>query len=447
MMAFLVKPVLRLKGEVRLPGDKSIAHRCVILSALTKGQTLIENFPTNKDCLVTTDAFRKLGIKSLLQPARPPQYPKLTVFGRGLYGLNKPHGALFLGDSGTSMRLMLGVLAGCDFPVKLSAGKSLSLRPMLRVTEPLRMMGAEINARRKVQEEKIEEYPPINIWGGNIKSITYRLPVASAQVKSAILLAGLYAEGSTKVIEPLESRDHTERLLKLFHADIQIKGKEIRLKGGKELVSPGRIYIPGDPSSASFFIVGALITPKSKLLLKDVNLNPRRLGLIRVLKRMGAHIQVKSRKPKVKSTEPIGDLLVYASNLKGVSVTKKEIPSLIDELPILMVAASLSQGTTVLNGVEELRVKETDRIRSMSENLTHMGAQIKIMQTGHSEKIVIQGVKKLHGCRVKSFADHRTAMSMIIAGLNAKGDTLIDDILCSYKSFPDFIAILKGVSQ
>jgi 3-phosphoshikimate 1-carboxyvinyltransferase len=325
------------------------------------------------------------------------------------------------------------------------------------------MMGAEISAKCKAKSVKrIEEYPPITIRGGNLKPITYKMPVASAQVKSAILLAGLYTSGLTQIIEPIKTRDHTERMLKQFKAEIKVKGpafvkapagcppkrskggpNKIVIKGNQLLVAPKNIYIPGDISSASFFLVLASILPNSQIWLRKVSLNPSRAGIIKVLKRMGADIRVTSYELRVTSYEPMGDIRVSSSKLKGTIVKKAEIPSLIDELPILMVAACFAKGKTVFNGVEELRVKETDRIRSMSENLRKMGADIEIYQTAQSEKIIIHGGKRLQGAKVKSFRDHRTALSMIIAGLAAEGKTLIDDISCINKSFPDFLSLLK----
>jgi len=451
--SLLVKPALVLKGKVALSGDKSIAHRSVILSSLAQGKTRIENFPTNKDCQQTISAFKKFGIR-IIQKSPRKGLKAITVFGKGLKGLKKPKTPIFIGDSGTTLRLLLGVLAGQDFAARLTAGKSLSQRPMLRVTQPLRMMGAKIHARFRLEPSGNEEYPPIRIRGGRLKPIIYKIPVASAQVKSAILLAGLYSLGKTQVIEPIKTRDHTERMLKLFKAKIKVQQNYIVIKGGQELVSPGKITIPGDISSASFFLVLASLLPNARLRITRVNLNPSRYGIIKVLKRMGADIKVSKCQPrpcvqergqsvKVSKFEPMGDIIVKSSSLRGTTVKKQEIPSLIDELPILMVAASLAKGRTVFEGAGELRVKETDRIRSMSENLRKMGANIHIDKLAKSENIVIEGVKDLIGAKVKSFGDHRTAMSMIVAGLKAQDKTLIDDISCVNKSFPDFLAFLK----
>jgi len=443
MSFFLVQQASCLKGEISLPGDKSIAQRCIIISAICPAKTIIENFPANKDCLNTIKAFKKLGIKITLEYCRNYGLAKVTVFGKGPFGLKNPSGPIFVGDSGTTLRLILGILAGQKFKVRLITGKSLKQRPMLRVNMPLRMMGAIIKSKIKNQISNIEEYPPITIQGGNLKAITYKMPVASAQVKSAVLLAGLYAKGITRVKEPFPSRDHTERLLKLFKADIKVEQNEIVVEGNRKLVSPGIIYIPGDISSAGFFIGLAAILPNAQILIRKVSLNPSRLGLVKVLRRMGAFIKIQNQKSKIQNYEPMGDILIKSSFLRGTTVKKEEVPSLIDELPILMVAACVARGKTTFEAVGELRLKETDRINSMWKNLSRMGAIIQVQKTARSEDIVIHGVKELSGSQVRSFGDHRTAMSMVVAGLAAKGKTRIDDISCIDKSFPDFLTILK----
>lgn len=443
MKPFLVKGVRYIKGRVNcLPGDKSIAHRAVILSSVSHGKTIIRNFPFNDDCISTVKAFKALGIKISKTNNRG---PAIIVYGKGLRGLRKPRGDIFLGESGTTFRLLLGLLSGQIFKVKLTAAQSLSHRPMLRVNKPLRMMGAKINSKIKIQKSKIEEYPPIVIEGGKLKPIIYKMPVASAQVKSAILLAGLYANGTTVVTEPIKTRDHTEQMLRLFKADIEKTGNIIKIKGGKELISPKNIFVPGDISSASFFIVAASILPGSEILIKNVNLNPTRMGVINVLKRMGAHIKILNSKSQILNFEPVGNIVVESSCLKGTVVKKQEIPSLIDELPILMVAACLASGKTVFEGVGELRVKETDRIKSIIGNLIKMGAKIEVLGRSDSEKVIIEGVGRLEGSRVRSFGDHRTAMSMVVAGLKASGSTKIDDISCITKSFPGFLHTLNSL--
>ncbi|MDD4981040.1 MAG: 3-phosphoshikimate 1-carboxyvinyltransferase [Candidatus Omnitrophica bacterium] len=450
MKFFLVKPALRLRGKIVLLGDKSIACRSIIISAISNGKTVIKNFPANKDCLYALRALRKLGVR-IKEDAKDKNAGRVTVFGKGLEGLKKPKGPIFIGDSGTTLRLTLGILAGQNFSVTLTAGRGLSQRPMLRVSAPLRMMGAEISARRipntqhPTPNTKFEEYPPIRIKGGDIQPITYKMPLASAQVKSAILLAGLYAKGVTRVIENVKTRDHTERMLRLFRAGIKVKQNTIVIKERRELVSPAEIFIPGDISSASFFIVSAALVPGSEVLIKNVGLNPTRTGVIKVLKRMGAKIQVPGARCQVPGFEPMGNLIVKSSQLKGTIVKEKEIPSLIDELPILMVAACYARGKTVFEGVGELRVKETDRIRSMSANLIKMGARIRVIKKDKSEDLIVYGVRELKGASVKSYADHRTAMSMVVAALRARGVTRIDDVACINKSFPNFLTLLKAL--
>jgi len=450
MRPYLVSGISHLKGEITLPGDKSISHRAIIISSLSLGKTKIENFLVSEDTRKTMEVFKSIGIKIKEED------DAIVVYGKGLYGLEKPKSPLYIGGSGTTCRLLLGVLAGQSFEAKIFGDMSLSKRPMSRVTEPLRKMGAIISSKFKVQSLKFkEEYLPIIIKGRfPLKPIKYRLPVASAQVKSCILLAGLFAKGQTQVVEPIKSRDHTERMLKAFGTDISRVGDRIKIRGLKELVSPKRIFVPSDISSAAFFIAGALILPGSNLVIRSVGLNPTRIGLIKVLKRMGADIRIvtSNQKPETRNYEPIGDIIVKASNLRAITIREEEIPSLIDELPILMVSACFAKGETIINGVGELRVKETDRINSMISNLKRMGAKIELNVKSLKSKdrivemIVIQGVKRLRGARLNTFGDHRTAMSLIIASLKAEGKSHLDDVDCIKKSFPKFLEILKKIS-
>jgi 3-phosphoshikimate 1-carboxyvinyltransferase len=437
MKPFWIEPASSIKGEIILPSDKSISHRAVFISSIAKNKTKVENFSLSKDCLYTLQAFKKLKVKIVRNKNT------LTIYGKGLKGLKKPEGSLFLGDSGTTIRLLCGVLVGQNFNTTLKAGPSLSQRPMRRVLEPLRMMGADIDSLNKKENE---EYPPLLIKPvRKLKSIDYTLPVASAQVKSAILLAGLFADGITTVREPIKTRDHTERLLYQCGVDIQIKKEKISVRGSKVLKTAGYIFIPGDFSSASFFIAATILLRDSSLLIKDVGLNPTRLGLIEVLKRMGANIELNYKIPDKDFHEPWGDIFVRSSALKGVRITKDEIPLLIDELPILMVISCFAEGKTIIESVEELRVKETDRINSMVEGLSSMGAKISVEKKDHREDLVIESVGYLKPAKLKTFGDHRTAMSLVIAGLLAKGKSLIDDISCVDKSFPNFLNILKKV--
>jgi 3-phosphoshikimate 1-carboxyvinyltransferase len=439
MKGFVIRSVSGIRAKLSLSGDKSISHRAVILAAIAKGKTRIENFPANKDCLSTVSAFRRLGIRISFK-----KKGVVEVSGKGLHGLSRSGSPIFIGESGTTFRLLAGLLSAQDFPSRLTAAESLSARPMRRITLPLRAMGAKISGRLRGKEE----YPPVSISPGHLKPITYKLPVASAQVKSAILLAGLYAKGSTCVIEPVKTRDHTERMLCAFKAAIKTKGNKICLSGMKELISPARCFIPADISSAAFFMVAAAIVPGSRVIIKDVSLNSSRTGILKVLKRMGAAIKVSPRIGDLAmGSEPRGDVIVESSRLKSTIIKSSEVPSLIDELPILMVAASLARGKTVIEGARELRVKETDRILSMSTNLKKVGADISVTGSGSAEKIIIRGVSRLKGAAVRSFGDHRTAMSMAVAGLAAVGTTKIDDISCIDKSFPDFTKILSSLAK
>ena len=430
-----------------MPGDKSISHRAVFIASLAEGKTLAKNFLFSDDSLATVDAFRKLGVKIVTDVKRR----QAAIYAKGLRGLIKPKGPIYVRESGTTMRLLCGVLAGQKFSSLLAGAKTLTSRPMRRILIPLRLMGAEIKSKIKDQKSKTpEEYPPLRIKGQNLKAIAYRMPVASAQVKSAIMFAALYADGKTKIVEQIRSRDHSERMLRLFGASIATQGLKISIKKSN-LISPGIVNIPSDISSAAFFMVLAALHDDSDVLLKSIGINPTRRGLIDVLMRMGADIYVKPAvlpKAGVKAAaEPIADIRVKAKSLKGVTIKEKDIPGMIDELPVLMVAASLAGGRTIINGVSELRVKETDRINSMVSNLKKMGAKINFRsKTGAKTKeyIEITGVDELKGARVKSFGDHRTAMSMVVAGLLAKGQTHIDDVGCIDKSFPEFMPIVKN---
>ena len=420
-----------LKGQISIPGDKSISHRAVILGSIAQGLTRIRNFPESDDCLRTIKAFQSMGLK-----IEKTGLSEVVVQGQGLYGLKPSAKQIYLGNSGTSMRLLLGLLSGQKFKSTLTGDKSLSNRPMKRVVDPLKAMGALISGPRG-------NYAPLQTGGSKLSGIKYKLTIASAQVKSALLLAGLYAKGAVKVVEPIICRDHTERMLKYCGASLKEekkkKGKEIILIPGSSL-KPMDIDVPGDISSAAFFIVAGLIAPRSRVLLKNVGLNPTRTGIIDVLKRMGAHLEIKNRTRVC--GEPRGDILVKSSKLKGVYLGGKIIPRLIDELPIIMIAACAAQGTTVIKDAAELRVKETDRINSMAVNLKALGAALEPAADG----MIIQGRRKLKGTKVKSFGDHRTAMSLAVAGLIAQGQTIIEDTECINTSFPEFFKLLRSLS-
>lgn len=421
----IIGPAKRLCGEITLPGDKSISHRAIMIGAIAGGRTEARNVLDCDDCNYTIKAFRDMGVDIRKKG-------NLTVIeGRGLKGLRKAKAAINVGASGTSMRLLAGILAGQGFESVLKGDAYLSKRPMDRVVGPLSLMGADIKASSDL-------FPPLVIRPAALKPIRYRMPVPSAQVKSAILLAGLYAEGITKVIEKFKSRDHTERMLKHFGADVAVKGCEVSVKGpGRELTGK-YLDVPADISSASFFMVGAVISKNSRVTLKGVSINPTRAGILDILTRMGADIKVSGRK---NSFEPFGDITAKSSATKGIVIEEKSIPGIIDELPVIFVLAALSRGKTVIKGARELRVKETDRIASMRENLLNMGGRIDIK----GDDIIIEGVKGLRGASLKSFGDHRTCMAMSIAALAAKGASAIDDAGCVSKSFPEFFEILEGV--
>jgi len=431
---FLIKNKFIPRGRIILAGDKSIAHRALILSALTCGRTNLKNFPLHEDSLATLNALITLGVRIRRNGS------EVLIYGRGKQGLKACANPVFTHNSGTTLRLLLGVLAGMNFKTKVTAAQALSRRPMSRVTVPLRLMGVQISARIKNKEE----YAPMVIRGGNLRGIVYRPKVASAQVKSAVLLAGLFAQGKTQVCERVSTRDHTERMLKNFGANISVNNNRVILDPVRCLRSPGQIYIPGDISSAAFFIVLASIIPGARIVIERAGLNPGRTGIIKVLKRMGAKINIALCRGAADG-EPMGQLIAQSSRLNGTVVSAQEIPSLIDELPVLMVAACFAEGATVIKGVAELRVKETDRINSMLVNLKAMGADIRVNKAGRQENLVINCRDRLYGASLKSFGDHRTAMSMVVAAMAADGESRLDDINCINKSFPGFLRTLQGL--
>ena len=427
-----ITPAKSLHGDISVPGDKSISHRAVMLGALAQGETVVNNFLPGADCLATIECFRKMGIEIKNEKLKMKNEGTLTIIGKGLKGLSRPEEVLDVGNSGTTIRLMMGILAGQDFAVEITGDKSIQKRPMGRVAKPLREMGAEIEGRRTWDVgcgTKEEIYAPIKIHGGNLKGIDYELPVASAQVKSAILLAGLFAAGTTTVREKYKSRDHTERMLEYFGVKSQ---KEF---GGKE------IDVPGDISSAAFFIVTTLITPNSLLRINNVGVNPTRTGIIDVLHRMGANIELQNE--RIISNEPRADIVVLSSELVGVKIEGEIIPRIIDEIPIIAVTATQARGVTEIRGAKELRVKESDRIKTVASELRKMGAQIEELEDG----LRINGPTKLHGAKIDSYGDHRIAMSSAIAGLIADGETVIHDTACIETSFPGFEKLLKSLEK
>jgi len=410
-----------------------------MLASISEGATRIKNLLMAKDSLCAIEAFRAMGVKmKKIKPARSKSTDSLdlVVHGVGMRGLKRPARPIYLGNSGTTMRILSGILAGQNFKVILKGDRSLSKRPMRRIVTPLRKMRAEISGRGTK-----EVYPPLKIQGKGLKSIRYKSNIPSAQVKSCILMAGLFADGSTSVTEPTKSRDHTERMLRQFGVGCEVKGLRCEVKGPARLKSPGTIEIPGDPSSASFFIVAGCILPHTKIIIRDVGLNPTRTGNLDILRRMGADIRVKSKSAKRKTSEPIGDIIIKSSRLKGVRVSSEELVRAIDEIPIIMVAACFAEGESVIRGAGELRVKETDRIKSMVVNLRKMGADIRV----EGEVLKIKGGKILHGARVSSFNDHRTAMSMLIASLAIEGRVRVTGTGCINKSFPGFKRLIQTI--
>ncbi len=423
----ILKPGGSLEGELIPPGDKSISHRSVILGSLAKGRSVFDHFLTSEDCLNTLEAFRKMGVRSELQGER------LSIEGRGLWDLAAPASDLDMGNSGTSTRLLLGVLAAQPFNSRLFGDASLSKRPMDRVVKPLTMMGADIEGKGE------RCLLPLEVKGKKLRGISYTLPVASAQIKSCLMLAGLYVEGETRVSEPEPSRDHTERAFGIFGANYEKQGS-VHIVRRTESLKPQSYTIPGDISSAAFFIVGTLIADRSEVRLRQVGLNPTRTGILAVLKRMGAEIRVENEK---RSGEPMGDLIIQSSRLKGTVVTPDEIPSLIDEIPILTLAAALAEGETCIVGARELRVKESDRIAVMVKNLRAVGATVDELEDGFR----IQGREHLTGGTVESFGDHRVAMTFLIASLASKGDITVKGLDCIATSYPGFFDDLNSLKK
>ena len=416
-----------LSGKLSFPGDKSLSHRAIIFGSLAQGVSHFTNVLPSEDCVCTRKAFESMGVRIETKSAGD-----LTIHGRGLRSLKKPSSQIDCGNSGTSMRLLAGVLAGNNFEAVLTGDPSLSRRPMGRVTEPLKGMGAGIEGREN------GNFAPLKVRGGTLKGIDAKLKISSAQVKSAVLLAGLYASGTTRVTEPVRSRDHTERFLNYFGASVKVEGLTVTLEPGEELKARS-FEIAGDISSAAFFMALAVLSEGARLEFESVLANPTRTGITEILKRMGVQFN-----PQVRAAdgpEPVADFLLGSQPLEAFEIKKEELPSLIDEIPILTVLATQAQGTSVIREADELRVKETDRIHSMVTTLTQMGAKIR----AEKNTLFIDGPTPLKGARVNSFKDHRTAMSLIVAGLIAEGQTQVDDLECINTSFPNFFDLLKKV--
>lgn len=429
----------KLKGVIIPPPDKSISHRAIILSSISKGRSTVKNVLRAEDTMSTLNAFRKLGVEieesrvkgSRVQGGRN----EIIVHGKGIHGLKEPEDIIDCGNSGTTIRLLSGILSGNPFLSILTGDSSLRARPMGRVIKPLREMGAEITARAE------DTYPPVVIRGKQLNPIKYNMLVASAQVKSAMLLAGLYADGETEIIELLKSRDHTERMLPSYGAEIKVDGLNIKIKGNAELKARD-IDVPGDFSSAAFFIVAALLINNSDIKIKGVGINPTRTGLLDILKAMGADIELVNLRDV--SGEPVADIHCKgAAGLRAINIAKGQIPALIDEFPVLCIAAAQADGITTISGAEELRVKESDRIKAMAEGLKKMGAVVEEFKDGLS----IEGNARLKGAVIESYGDHRIAMAFSIAALVASGTTKINGISAVNISFPGFYKMLKGLTK
>ncbi|PHV71597.1 3-phosphoshikimate 1-carboxyvinyltransferase [Sporanaerobium hydrogeniformans] len=422
----LIKPHQQLRGSLSIPSDKSISHRSVMFGSLAKGETIIHNFLMGDDCLSTIHVFRQLGISITLE--------KDTVYvkGKGLHGLSAPLAPLDCGNSGTTVRLLSGILSAQSFSSTLTGDASIQKRPMARVITPLRQMKATLSAKE-------DRFCPLHIEGGHLEGIHYVSPVASAQVKSCILLAGLYASSPTTVTEPFISRDHTERMLEAFGAKVTRLGTSVTISPCEELY-PCEITVPGDISSAAFFMVAGLITPNSDLTIRNVGINPTRRGILDVLLEMGGDIKILNE--RLVCGEPVCDLRVRTSSLHGVTIEGATIPTLIDEIPVLAVAACFAKGKTLIKDASELRVKECDRIVAIHTELSKMGGAVLATEDG----LIIEGGKPLHGATLETYHDHRMAMALTIAALNATSPSQLLGEECVRISFPNFFELLAELS-
>lgn len=418
-----------LKGSFELIGDKSISHRAVMFSSISKGHNKISNFLMGEDCLSTISCFRKMGVDIQIDGK------DVYVKGNGLYGLKRPKEILDVGNSGTTIRLMMGILAGNKFDATLIGDNSIAKRPMKRVTDPLRLMGCNIEGKDDAN------YTPIKIYGGDLKAIDYHMPVASAQVKSALILASLYANDTSFIYEKVKSRNHTEIMLKSFGANINVENLKISVNPVNELFSQD-IYVPGDISSAAFIIVSALITKGSEVIIKNVGLNETRTGIIDVVKNMNGNIEIINE--RLVGGELVGDLLVrYTKDLCATTIDKDIIPRLIDEIPVIAVLATQAEGTTIIKDAQELKVKESNRIKSMVENLKILGADVEELEDG----MIIKGKSKLNGGKIKTFKDHRIAMAFSTLNLISDEKIKLDDEDCINVSFPGYFDLIKSLTK
>ena len=408
-----------LKGEITVPGDKSISHRGIMLGALANGTTSITNFLKGADCLSTISCFQKMGIE--IEETEN----EILVHGKGLHGLSAPKEILDAGNSGTTTRLISGILAGQNFSCDLTGDTSIQKRPMKRIMTPLSMMGADITSVHN------NRCAPLHIKGAPLKGISYQSPVASAQVKSCVLFAGLYADGKTSVTEPFLSRNHSELMLSSFGASVQTCGTTATIEP-EPVLTAQKVEVPGDISSAAFFIAAGLLIPGSELLIKNVGINPTRDGILRVCRQMGANLELLNT--RTQCGEPVADILVKHSELNGTVIEGDLIPTLIDELPVIAVMAACANGETIIRNAEELKVKESNRLEIIVHHLSEMGCDI----TGTEDGMIIRGGKPLHGAVLDSHLDHRIAMSFAVAGLVADGETEITNADCVNISYPGF---------
>lgn len=418
-----------LKGSFELIGDKSISHRAVMFSSISKGYNKISNFLMGQDCLSTISCFRKMGVDIKIDGK------DVYVKGNGLYGLQKPNEILDVGNSGTTIRLMMGILAGNKFDATLVGDDSIAKRPMKRVTDPLRLMGCNIEGNDDAN------YTPIKIYGGNLTAIDYHMPVASAQVKSALILASLYANDTSFIYEKVKSRNHTEIMLKSFGADINVEDLKISINPVNELFSQD-IYVPGDISSAAFIIVSTLITKGSEVIIKNVGLNETRTGILDVVKSMNGNIEIINE--RLVGGELVGDLLVrYTKDLCATTIDKDIIPRLIDEIPIIAILATQAEGTTIIKDASELKVKESNRIKAMVDNLKVLGAEVEELEDG----MIIRGKSKLNGGKITTFKDHRIAMAFSTLNLISNEKIILDYKDCINVSFPGYFELIKSLTK
>ena len=426
--SWLLRGPAPLAGTFRVPGDKSISHRALLLGAMAHGVTEIRGLLRSEDCLATLGALQALGVE-----IEERADGTVCVHGRGPEGMREPETVLELGNSGTTLRLLAGLLAGRPFFSLLSGDASLCRRPMRRIVDPLRAMGATLMGRAEAN------LPPLAVRGGELSGVAWTSPVASAQVKSAVLLAGLQARGETSIAEPVLSRDHTERMLGAFGVTPQRAGTRVTVSGGSRLRGT-RIDIPGDLSSAAFMLVAGAARRGNDVRIDEVGVNPTRTGVLDVLAEMGAPVGVD--RPREAGGEPVADLAVRGADLRGIRIEPSLVPRLIDEIPVLAVAAALAEGETVFEGAGELRVKEVDRLTAVREELTRFGAAVAVTGDG----LTIQGGGRLRGAVVSSRGDHRMAMSLAIAALCAEGETTIRDVACAETSFPGFARLLSTLA-